>query len=357
MPEKFIPCNDSSLAYMGRIDDSKTESFRFIYAGSQVSIRFKGERIAAVLANTMQSGNEMSIGAVVDGRLVKCVFDNGWNNHDKQTVVIAKGLDKDSRHEVTMFKRQAAYHFFEFFGFEIGGFEGIEKYHKDYSLKLEVYGDSVSAGEVVEAVENTGANDPEGHNGKFDNAYYAYPMITARNLNAEIHNNAQGGIAIFDGTGYFHLPQAIGVETTWDKLSYYPEGPFSDWDFSRYTPDIVIMAVGQNDPHCEGEADRDISDPDYRRKWKDKYKEITRSLMGKYPKAQFVFLLTVLMHYPEWDKAVKEVTDELDVDRVHYLEFTRTGKATPGHPRIYEQYEMAEQLTAFITTKLLKGSI
>ena len=351
----FIPCTDDALRYMGRIDKAKTESFRFIYAGSQVTVAFRGSSISAMIANTMMSSNEMSFGAVVDGELKKCVFDNGWDNHDKQTVLIASGLDKDKLHTVTLFKRQAAYHYFEFYGFEIDELEGIEKYKKDYSLKLEVYGDSVSAGEVVEAVENTASCDPEGHNGKFDNAYYAYPTITARNLNAEIHNNAQGGIALFDKTGYFHLPDAIGLETTWDKLSYYPEGPFSEWDFSLYTPDIVIMAVGQNDPHFEGGGDRDIKDPGYRKKWKDKYKEITSELMGKYPKAQFIFLLTVLMHDPEWDRAVQEVTEELASERVHYLEFTRTGKATPGHPRIYEQYEMAEQLTAFIVNHILKG--
>ena len=77
MTKTFIPCNDKNLSYMGRIDDSKTESFRFIYAGSSVTVRFKGTSIAAVLANYMMSSNEMSIGALVDGRLQKCVFDNG----------------------------------------------------------------------------------------------------------------------------------------------------------------------------------------------------------------------------------------------------------------------------------------
>ncbi|MCR5815332.1 MAG: electron transporter RnfD [Ruminococcus sp.] len=354
MKTTFIPCTDERLAYMGRLDDSKKESVRFIYAGSQVTVRFKGTYIAAVIANTMMSSNEMSIGALVDGKLIKSVFDNGWDNHDKQTVVLAEGLE-DKEHTVTLFKRQAAYHFFEFYGFELSDGAEVSPYKKHYDMKIEVFGDSVSAGEVVEAVENTGSCDPDNHCGRFDNAYYAYPMITARNLNAEIHNNAQGGIAIFNGTGYFHMdPEAIGVETTWDKLSYYPEGPYSDWDFSRFTPDVVIMAVGQNDPHCEGHEDRDIKDPEYRKKWKAKYKEITSSLMEKYPKAQFIFLLTVLMHYPDWDEAVKETAQELDSERVHYFEFTRTGKATPGHPRIYEQYEMAEELTAYIVNSIKK---
>lgn len=354
MGNLFISCKDNRLCYTGRIDhNSSDETNRFIYAGSSVSFKFKGTYAAAVIANTMMSANEMSLGALVDGRLIKAVFDNGWDNHNKQTVVIAKGLD-DKEHTVTIFKRQAAYHRFEFYGVELNEGAELLAYEKKYALKMEVYGDSVSAGEVVEAVENTASNDPEGHNGKYDNAYYSYPAITARNLNAELYNNAQGGIAIFDGTGYFHYPDHIGVETTWDKLSYYPEGPYSQWDFTRFTPDIVIMAVGQNDPHREGQPDNDITDPEFRDKWKAKYKEITAALMGKYPKAEFIFLLTVLMHDPQWDKAVNEVADELESERVHYLKFTRAGQATPGHPRIYEQYEMAEELTAYIVNNILK---
>lgn len=353
MQKRFISCKDKAFAYMGRTDRSKAESDRFIYAGAQVSFRFSGTYLAAVIANHMLSGNEMSLGAVIDGRLIKAVFDNGWDNHEKQTVVIAEGLD-DTEHTAVIFKRQAAYHYFEFYGVEVDENAEVLPWDKKYDLKIEVFGDSVSAGEVAEAVEYTASSDPENHLGKYDNAYYSYPAITARNLNAELYNNAQGGIAIFDGTGYFHYPDHIGVETTWDKLSYYPEGPYSDWDFSRYTPDIVIMAVGQNDPHREGQPDNDIKDTQFREKWKGRYKEITRELMAKYPKAQFIFLLTVLMHDAEWDKAQEEIVNELGSERVHYLKFTRTGKATPGHPRIYEQYEMAEELTAFIVNSILK---
>ena len=60
-------------------------------------------------------------------------------------------------------------------------------------------------------------------------------------------------------------------------------------------------------------------------------------------------LLTLLMHNEGWDKAVEEIVSELSDNKIHYLKFKRAGKATPGHPRIPEQYEMAEELTAFIS--------
>ena len=61
--------------------------------------------------------------------------------------------------------------------------------------KIEVYGDSVSAGEVSEAVDYVGKEDPE-HQGQYSNSWYAYSAITARKLNAQLHDVAQGGIAL-----------------------------------------------------------------------------------------------------------------------------------------------------------------
>ena len=83
------------------------------------------------------------------------------------------------------------------------------------------------------------------------------------------------------------------------------------WDFENYTPDVVLFAVGQNDPHNEGHEDFDIADPDYRAKWKNAYKSIILDLRSKYPNATFVLLLTVLCHGEGWDKAVDEIANEI----------------------------------------------
>lgn len=57
--------------------------------------------------------------------------------------------------------------------------------------RIEVYGDSVSAGEVSEAVDYVGKEDPE-HNGEYSNSWYSYIWMTARKLGAQIHDIAQG---------------------------------------------------------------------------------------------------------------------------------------------------------------------
>lgn len=338
----IIYADNENLSYMGRVDFSDLKAPKIIFAGSSITLRFKGTEIGAVIIDH-RFYNIIELGALIDGKEIRVsVHKNG----SEEYIPIAKGLD-DTEHEVVLFKRQDATHYFEFKGFAVKG-EVLCK--KDRPLRrIECYGDSVSAGAVCEAVDYTAKCDPENHQGVFDNAWHSYSMITARNLGAEINNVAQGGIAVLNGTGYFHAPDYIGMQSAYDKLGYYPEVGITDWDFKRYTPHIVLFAVGQNDQHHEGYADFDIDDPQYREKWKSAYKQIIADLREKYQGAVFVLLLTVLVHYEGWDEAVKEIADELNDDKVLYFKFKRTGRATPGHPRLSEQYEMAEELTAFIS--------
>ena len=344
MTNKLISPEAPAMAYMGRIDRSDPEKPLFFWAGSSVRMRFTGTSVKAVIENTTFY-NAMSLGFVIDGKEGRADFpkENG-----EYTLDLASGLEQ-GQHEIILFKRQDATHYYAFKGFIIDG-EPLDAPTLP-ERKIECFGDSVSAGAVVEAMDHVASNDPEGHEGQFDNAWHSYPHITARNLGAQLHDTAQGGIAIFDRTGYYHVPECIGMETAYDKLCYFPEGPgYSQWDFGKYIPDVVIFAVGQNDQHKEGGPDPDIYDPAYRRQWKDRYEDIIRDLMEKYPKADFILLLTVLCHDPEWDRVLDEIRDELASERVTRFRFTRCGKATPGHPRLSEQYEMATELTAYISS-------
>lgn len=347
MADKFISASDAAVRCMGRTDRTDDGSVRVVFAGTQLTLRFVGTRISAVITN-YRFFNDMELGLIVDGRETKVRFDT---DRVRFTLPLAEGL-KPEEHEVTLFKRQDASHFFVLHGFTLDDDAQLLPPPERSDRRIECYGDSVSAGAVCEAVDYVASSDPENNGGVYDNAYHSYSMITARNLGAEIHNIAQGGIAVFDGTGYYHMPDTIGMETAFDKVCYFPEEcGYTNWDFSRYTPHVVIFALGQNDQHCE-QGDPDITDPAYRRKWKDGYEGIIRTLRGHYPKARFIMLLTVLMHDPEWDKAVDEIVCELTEqgdDKISHLTFKRSGKATPGHPRLPEQYEMASELTAYIS--------
>lgn len=347
--------NDPRIKYMGRIDFSVPEKPVMYFPYSNFKVKFKGSGVTLSLINKTAWGN-VSIGYVIDGRAAKLPM-NLSDNEKEITVQTAANLDKDCEHTLTVYKAMAANHSVCFTGIEIHDGELLDN-DISYDLKIEVFGDSVSAGEVCEAVDFTGLCDPCSHGSIYDNSLYSYAVQTAKNLNAEIHDIAQGGISVKSGSGYFHYPDYIGMDKVFDKMAYFPEAikhPSSPdkWDFSRYIPDIVICALGQNDKHngLTDADDIDIDDPAVRTDWKNEYKKIIRSLSSAYGKdVKFVFTTTILMHDKSWDDAIGEIVNELNGEglRAYHNIFTRNGAATGGHPRIPEHNEMADELTSFI---------
>ena len=142
------------------------------------------------------------------------------------------------------------------------------------------------------------------------------------------------------------------METCFDKLCYFSEIPMTDWDFSRYTPDFVTFAIGQNDAHI-GEVDRQLT-ADEREHWLDTYCRLIADLMRKYPKAVFILFLTIMKHDEYWETLLDDACKRIGSPRVKRFRFTRSGTGTPGHPqipghpRIPGQCEMACELTEYI---------
>ncbi|MBQ7784014.1 MAG: electron transporter RnfD [Oscillospiraceae bacterium] len=348
-----IKSNDSRISYGGRID-IQDNGAHFYYASSYAQVRFKGTEISAVINNSTAWGS-LSLGYIIDGRMGKLVLPVR-NDNCSMIYTVANSLEPDKEHTLLLYKRHAANHSFVLESFSTDG-EFLSAPEKP-SLKLEFYGDSVSAGEVIEAVDFVGRSDPPSHEAVYDNSYLSYTWQTARSLGADIHNIAQGGIAVLNDTGYFHAPKMIGMEDVYDKMCYFPEGgELTQWDFSRYIPDAVVFALGQNDAHngITDSNDIDIADPAYREKWKTAYKDILKSIHSHYRKdTKYIFITTLLMHDPEWDKAIDEIVNELKAEGIdaYHMMFKRNGAATPGHPRLPEHTEMAEELSEFIRSIL-----
>lgn len=194
-------------------------------------------------------------------------------------------------------------------------------------------------------MEYCGKPDPE-HEGEFSNAYFSYAWATARMLHARAHIVAQGGMALLDGTGYFMEGRA-GMESCYSKVRFYQEeGERKEWDFNRYTPHVVVVAIGQNDAWPE-----DIMQDEQGEKakeWRRKYKEWILSLRERYPKAWIVLATTILNHNAGWDRSIGKVCAELNERKIVHFIYNENGRGTPGHIRVQEAMNMALELSGFI---------
>ena len=337
----IISPSDSAFDYIGRIDLSDKEKPLFVFAGSMIKVKFTGTSVGMMI-QPMLMYKKTWIGAVIDN-VQYCMQ---LNPTDVPVYIeIASDLS-EGEHELTIFKRTAGtHHYFRFCGLVIDENAKVMPLNHKYDMNLEVYGDSVSAGEVVEAIYYTEHIDPA-HESQYDNAWFSYSLSLARKLNARIHCNAQGGISLINGAGFFNPPQYIGMESVYDKLSYVPEFGVTPWDSSRFTPDYVIIALGQNDAHPDPKL---IHEEAYNEKWRTVYKNMVNDLRGKYgDNTKFIIITTVLMHEPIWDDTLDKIVLELNCDNVRRFKFRRNGAATPGHPKLPEQEEMAMELYDFI---------
>ena len=381
---------DELLQYEGRIDFSGDAGPVWVYPATYVRMRFIGDRLSVVLTNEHAYWDNY-LGYLLDGKqycvklpesgtaCVEFVAPAGAEaaaaekaeaaaaekteaavaervaEAEQAEVAAAAGSAAASGaavHDLLLFKRQDSCHMVQIHGFI--GSPGLQLLSCEPlpARRIEIYGDSVSAGEVSEAVDYCGLPDPD-HHGEYSNSYYSYAWLTARRLGARLHDIAQGGIALMDGCGYFMEPQSLGMERTYDLIQYQPQilagRPAVKWDFGRYRPQVVIVALGQNDAHPV-----DFCGEDYEGEksaaWRRHYAEFVRKLCRIHPQAQVICMTTILGHHPNWDRAIGEVCAQLAKEQlpVHHFLFSNNGCGTQGHIRIPEAERMAEELSAFI---------
>ena len=339
------PDNDK-LVYSGRIDWSNTEAPVFVFPCTSVKMKFSGKKVKIQIRNRKAYWNNY-LGCILDGKQTVLPLP------EQGEATVEVSADLPGIHEILLFKRQDSCHELTFLGFELEEGE-ILNLPQQSKRRIEVYGDSVSAGEVSEAVDYTGKQDPE-HNGEYSNSWYSYAWMTARKLGAEIHDIAQGGIALMDNTGWFYEPNSLGMESVWNKVHYNPLfGEAPEGDFNRYVPQLVIVAIGQNDSHPE-----DYMKEDYNgsrsREWREQYKKFLKKLRSVYPEVYIICITTLLEHDMAWDKSIGQAVQEMEDKKITQYIFQRNGCGTPGHLRISEAEEMSEELADYIENLNIEG--
>lgn len=339
--EQSVSWQDNALQYCGRIDREREDGALMVYPASFVRVRFTGSHIRAVFTN-IRAYWTSRMGWILDGQQYR------GNLADEGETVLTLGENLgEGEHELCLFKRMDSCHMVLFHGFLLSGDGKLLIPEPLSDRRIEVFGDSVSAGEVSEAVDHCGQPDPE-HNGEYSNSYYSYAWITARKLGAQLHDVAQGGIALLNHTGYFNEPDARGMEWMYDKIQYQPSlcEP-KTWDFTQYIPQVVILAFGQNDSHPVDYMALDY-DSESSMRWRAAYGRFLDELRRIYPQAHMICKTTILEHDKSWDRAIRQVVEDKADEHIHYFAYSNNSMGTRGHIRRPEAEKMAEELAGYI---------
>jgi lysophospholipase L1-like esterase len=142
--------------------------------------------------------------------------------------------------------------------------------------KIECYGNSITCGAKMLFgapcdLTNNGTNWNAANS-----AYLSYGALTARNLNAQWQLTSVSGIGLIHSC--CNMP--VTMPDVYERQSLN-EASSSKWDFSKYTPDVVTICLGQNDGSSNVAS----------KEFKDSYITFIKNLRSKYPDAMF-FCLT-----------------------------------------------------------------
>lgn len=346
-PQQII-ADHKNFNYSGRIDWQNPQAPAFGYPGTAVKFKFTGTSLQIELSED-NWGDANFIDVYLDDNPQPITIELKRQSLNGQPVIynVAEGLENKVHNAVLIKRTDYVTGEFNFHSIIIDG--EILPAEPDSQRTIEVYGDSISSGSTVE-YEGTGVQDPEGDNRYLSNAYYSYASILARHYDAELSIVAQSGISLVNGFGYWHTSwrNGVGAEAIYDKVKPLPDA--ATWNFNNYTPDLVIIAYGQNDSGTI-EIDKDMSSQE----WKENYKKLLVNLRTQYPNAYFVGMFPNMFHNPEWDVYLTEAIAEYSAEENDQRVFSLIHKqVTPGHPRISEQKLMADTLIKFIDQTLTK---
>lgn len=171
----YIYPDNAALQYSGRIDFDCPAEPVFVYAASYVKLIFTGTFVKVKISNRRNYWTNY-IGYILDGEQGKFALDM---EQGTKVYTIAENLES-GRHELLLFKRMDSCHIFTLYGFELEDGAEIFLPEPKPERRMEVFGDSVSCGEVSEALEYVGKPDPE-HDGEYSNSWI--PMHGSRRGN------------------------------------------------------------------------------------------------------------------------------------------------------------------------------
>ncbi len=313
----------------------QTDAAELSWPGTSATILIKGTNISVILKDA-DTANYYNV--IIDDSIVSKIH----TDTTKHRYVLASGLKK-GKHKVELFKRTEWDKGKTFFyGFETSRNTKPLQPDNPPKRKIEFYGNSITCGY---AMEDSSSNDsPHGY---FENNYLSYAAITARHFNAQYYCTSKSGIGIMVSWFPLIMPEM------YDRLD--PLDSSSKWDFTKFTPDIVVINLFQNDSWIVKMPEH----PQFKNRFGDKapdenfiissYKHFVESIRNKYPDASIICALgnmdATKVGSP-WPGYVQKAVDQIHDAKINTLFFEN--KNTPGHPKVAEQKVMADSLIEFI---------
>ena len=218
---------------------------------------------------------------------------------------------------------------------------------------IEFIGNSITCGAAADASEvpcGTGVYHDQ------HNAYYAYGPRVARKLGVNYILSSISGIGIYRTWN----KEEPSMPKLYGKTDFQLESS-RDWDFSKYQPNIVSIALGTNDlSNGDGKTPRTPFDST---RFVNGYVDFVRFVKSKYPNAQIVLLNSPMVQgarnilLQSCLTVIKTRIDDLHPSdkpvAVFYFKPMKANGCT-GHPSVEDHALMADEILPFFKNLLVQ---
>lgn len=355
-PEHPAPLRVSPFAqelqFSGRVDRTSAAGPRFAWPGTRFELRFTGTSVRVRLRDLPKTPDTR--GRTWPNRFQVTLDDEPprqvFARMDSDVLFEQDGLP-DGPHRLEVYKQtEALVGASQLLGLELSPGAQLLAPEPLPSRRIEFYGDSVTTG-----YGNEGTDKLCPFSSETQNHWLSYGALTARALEAEAVTVAWSGRGVI--RNHEAPPGAPVVPALFDRT--LPDWPRRRWDFSLWTPAVVVVNLGAND-FAGGDPGEEA--------FVAGLEAFLAQLRETYPDAFLVLCLGPTIN-DSWPVGAESRTRarrylgtallhrlESGDTRLSFLEFTpRTfeeGFGCDYHPSLVTHRAMAELLTARLRTLL-----
>ncbi|MEJ5285517.1 MAG: SGNH/GDSL hydrolase family protein [Brevinematales bacterium] len=322
---KLILPSDGKIYYSGRVDLTDEEAVKYSWSGVNFSFVFSGKKLTLLFDDGY---NDYEV--FMDGKYYKTIETTTFK---KKYEIFSSTTNE--KHNFKIVKRTEV---------ALGVFKGLlvdnegKLLENQYnpSRKFEFIGDSITCGYGIEATSPTIPNSR-----KYQNFTKTYAYLISEMLNADYHVVAISGKGLVRNYGE---PKDFST----DPLPFYYKRTFQgiddEWDFSKWQPDVVFIALGENDfstsPVPSGE------------KYYIAYKNFIKLIRNNYPASKIVMICT-MSGRDIYRETLKESYLKLskELKDIYHFEFPLVQANEGGcdnHPNYLAHRRFAEELVEFV---------
>ena len=315
----------ATIHYFGRFDFREPESPGCAWSNCGAGVRFEGGSLDVRLSGA----GSISFQVVLDGQLHMEIVTLGAAMSDDPTVRtyrIVNGVTIGI-HDVRMYRNpEAMFGVVKFHGFDSPDGTLLAS-PPPFTRRIEIIGDAISAGY---------GNDGCPFSAATEKGASAYGPLVAKQLDAIVHVEAWSGKGMTmnnDGSTENVIPDLYAYSLPGDTQS--------EWDYSQYIPDAVVINLGTHDFAANVNRDNYISD----------YTAFVTRLRGYYPDA--LILCAINSSTNVFSDEIDEIIDTLNDSNVKKIDLNSPNwKGCDGYPDLTAHQAMANTLTTRLQEEL-----